>query len=77
MRVRVVAHGYVVKIKNPRAPDLIESWYAYISDPAEAVRAVMEAAHSAPDETVYIDDELTLERLMNHGMEPGQVRRAV
>jgi hypothetical protein len=75
MRVRVVAHDYVVKIENPRVPDLIETWYAYISDPAEA--HCLEAAHSTPDKMVYIDDELTLERLMNHGMEPGQVRRAV
>ena len=70
-----MAHGYVVKIKNPRTPDLIETWYAYISDPAEAVRAVMEAAHPTPDEMVYVGDELTLERLMNLSMEPGQVRR--
>jgi hypothetical protein len=27
----------LLKIKNPRAPDLIETWYAYISEPAEAI----------------------------------------
>jgi hypothetical protein len=71
-----VAHGYIVTIKNPRAPGQIETWYAYISDPAEAMRAVMEAAHSTADESVDIDDELSLERLMNLGIEAGQVRRA-
>jgi len=70
-----VAHGYVVKIKNPRAPDLIETWYAYISDPAEAMRAVMEAAHSTADENVDIAGELTLEQLENLDLEPGQVGR--
>jgi hypothetical protein len=70
-----VADGYVVKIKNPRAPDLIETWYAYISDPAEAMRVVMEAANSTPDESVGIDGELTLEELENLDLEPGQVRR--
>jgi hypothetical protein len=70
-----VAHGYVVKIENPGAPDQIETWYAYISDAAEAMRAVMEAAHSTPDERVDIDGELTLEQLENLDLEPGQVRR--
>jgi hypothetical protein len=70
-----VAHGYVVKIKNPRAPDKIETWYAYISDPAEAMLAVMEAAHSTADESIDIDGELTLEQLENLDLEPGQVGR--
>jgi hypothetical protein len=70
-----VAHGCIVKIKNPRAPDQIETWYAYISDPAEAMRAVMEAAHWTADESVDIDGELTLEQLENFDLEPGQVRR--
>jgi hypothetical protein len=70
-----VAHGYLVKIKSPRTPDLIETWYAYISDPAEAMRVVMEAAHSTPDDSVDIDGELTLEQLENLDLEPGQVRR--
>ena len=70
-----MAHGYIVKINNPRGPSLIETWYAYISDPAEAMRAVIDAARSTPDQNVDIDDELTLEQLMNLGMEPGQVRK--
>jgi hypothetical protein len=41
-----VADGYVVKIKNPSASDLDEIWYAAISDPADAMVAVCNAANS-------------------------------
>ena len=71
-----MADGYVVKIKNLRAPDLDEIWYAAISDPAEAMVAVCSAANSAVAETVVIDGPLTPERLKNLGLKPGQVRPA-
>jgi hypothetical protein len=57
-----VAHGHVVKIKNPRAPDLDEIWYAAISDPAEAMVAICNAANSTVAETVVIDGPLAAER---------------
>jgi hypothetical protein len=76
MRGRTVADGYVVKIKNPRAPDLDEIWYAAISDPADAMVAVCNAANSTVAETVVIDGPLTAERLKNLGLKPGQVRPA-
>jgi hypothetical protein len=71
-----VADGYVVKIKNPRAADLDEIWYAAISDPADAMVAVCNAANSTVAETVVIDSPLTAERLKNLGLKPGQVRPA-
>ena len=71
-----MADGYVVKIKNPRAPDLDEIWYAAISDLTEAMVTVCNAANSAVAETVVIDGPLTAERLKNLGLKPGQVRRA-
>jgi hypothetical protein len=39
------------------------------------MRAVIEAAHATPDQNVDINDELTLEQLMNLSMEPDQVRK--
>jgi len=71
-----VADGYVVKIKNPRAPDLDEIWYAAISNPTKAMVAVCNAANSAVAETVVIDGPLTAERLKNLGLKSGQVRPA-
>jgi hypothetical protein len=68
-----VADGYVVKIKNLHAPDpkvptyqtrdLDEIWYAAISNPAEAVLAVCNAANLAVAITVVIDGPLNAERL--------------
>ena len=71
-----MADGYVVKIKNSRARDLDEIWYAAISDPTEAMVTVCNAANSPVAETVVIDGPLTAERLKNLGLKPGQVRRA-
>ena len=71
-----MADGYVVKIKNSGAPDLDETWYAAISNPAEAMVAVCNAANSAVAETVVIDGPLTAERLKNLGLKSGQVRPA-
>jgi hypothetical protein len=40
-----VVGGYVVKKKNSGAPDLDEIWYAAISNPADAMVAVCNAAN--------------------------------
>lgn len=71
-----MADGYVVKINNPRAPDLDEIWYAAISDPAQAMIAVCDAANSTVAQTVVIDSPLTAQRLKDLGLRPGQVRPA-
>jgi hypothetical protein len=81
-----VADGYVVKIKNlhapdPKAPtyetrDRDEVWYAAISNPAEAMVAVCNAANLSVAITVVIDGPLTAERLKDLGLKSGQVRPA-
>jgi hypothetical protein len=71
-----VADGYVVKIKNSHAPDLDEIWYAAISNPAEAMVAVCNAANLTVAITVVIDGPLNAERLKDLGLKPGQVRPA-
>jgi hypothetical protein len=71
-----VADGYVVKIKNSNAPDLDEIWFAAISDPADAMVAVCNAANTTVAITVVIDGPLTGEELKDIGLKPGQVRPA-
>jgi hypothetical protein len=71
-----VADGYVVKIKDSRAPDLDEIWHAAISNPAEAMVAVCNAADLSAAITVVIDGPLTAERLKDLSLKPGQVRPA-
>jgi hypothetical protein len=71
-----VADGYVVKIKNSGAPDLDEIWHAAISNPAEAMVAVCNAANLTAAITVVIDGPLTAERLKDLGLKSGQVRPA-
>jgi hypothetical protein len=73
---RTVADGYVVKIKSSRAPDLDEIWYAAISNPAEAMVAVCNAANLTAAITVVIDGPLTAERLKDLSLKSGQVRPA-
>jgi hypothetical protein len=81
-----VADGYVVKIKNSHAldskvppyetRDRDEVWFAAISDPADAMVAVCNAANLAVAITVVIDGPLTAERLKDLGLKSGQVRPA-
>jgi hypothetical protein len=66
-----VAEGWKATITNPRADP--EIWYAYISDPGEAVRRVNEATLDEPLEDVR---ETTAAELKALGLKPGDVRRA-
>lgn len=74
----MIADGYTILVTWPQisgGQHKQDVWFAYLSDQAEAVKAVQNACGAMNDAKVEILGHMTTETLREHGLSKGVVKK--